>query len=109
MGRLGGGVFLLSVTGPHILPIPYPNLYGRDVTVYLIHVGTITSVLIITPVDLMVPLLESPKIPQFPPPRPLLCGMYPPAGTFSHTLSGSVSYFRLWGGGPLLNQSASVT
>ena len=79
-------------TGPNSLLTPYPNMYGRGVDTAMMHVGTTASVSSMPPVDLMVSLLEYPKITQSPPPLPLLCGVYPPSGTFSLTLSGSVPH-----------------
>ena len=73
---------LPSGTGPGIIPIPSPNMYGRGVSVSLMHVVTTSSVSSIPPVDIIVSLLESPKILQSPTPRHLLCGMYPTSENF---------------------------
>ena len=96
-------------TGPNRLLTPSTNMYGMGVSAALMHVGTTTSVLSIPPVDLIVYLLEYPNMPQSPPPRPLLCGIYPPPRIFLLPLSGSMLYSvcgLLGSGGPLSHQSA---
>ena len=91
------------------LSTPSTNMSGRGVAAALNHVGTTASVSSIPPVDLMVSPVESPSMPQYPPPQPLLCGVYPPSATFVLPLSGCIprsSCDTTGGGDTLLCQSA---
>ena len=75
-------------TGLHSLPTPSPNMSGIGVSDALMHVVTTTSVSSTPLVDLILPPVESPSKPQYPPPQPLLYGVYPMPSTFSLPLSG---------------------
>ena len=102
-------IFIPYGTGPFSLPKSSPNLYKRGVAVSMMHVGTTDSVSSTPPVNLMVSLLASTNMPQYPPTRPLLYGMYPLSVNFSPSLSESVTHAgcgMLGGGGPLSYQSA---
>ena len=57
----------------------------------LMRVGTTASVSSMPPVYMMLYSMESQINPQSPPPRPLICGMYPPPATFVLTFSGFMS------------------
>ena len=111
-GPARGEAVLPSGTGMLSLPTTSTNMYGRGVAVSRMHVGTTASVSSMPIVDLMMSLLESPNIPQSPPPWTLLYAVYPQSGTFSQPFSGSLPHFGcriLGGGGTLLRQSASGT
>ena len=54
----------------------------------LTHVITTTSVLSTPPVDMKVYPVKTQSKPQPTPPRPLLCGRYPPSATFVLPLLG---------------------
>ena len=69
-------------TGTRSLPAISLNLYARGVAAALIRVGTATSVFSMVSIDLLVFLFGYPNMPQYPPPQPLLCSMYPLSRTF---------------------------
>ena len=100
---------ILAGTGPCSLLTPSTNLYAMVVASALILVGTTALLSIIPPVDMLVSLLDSLNMPQSPPPRLLICVVYPPSRTFSLILSGSEPNFgcgMLGGGGWILRKSA---
>ena len=85
------GVGLPTDTFPHSLPKPSPNMYGRDVASALMCVGNTVS-LFIMPLIYMVSPVKSPRKPQYPPPQPLIFGVYPPPTNFSLPFSGCVTH-----------------
>ena len=95
-------------TGPNNLLTYSTNISGMGVAAALMHFGTTDSVSSTNLVYLMVSTVDSPRNTQYPPPRPLLFGVYSTPMTFSLPLSGYVTCSgcgMLSGGDPLLRQS----
>ena len=99
-------------TGPRSPLTPSNNWSGRGVADALPRVGTTDSVLSTPPVYLKVYLVETPRNPQFPPLRPLICRRYPPPSSFGLPLLGCrpcYGYDTARGGDMILHQSSLMT
>ena len=98
--------------GPHSLLTPSPYFSWVDLAAALTRVDTTSSVTSTPLAYLLESPVYSPGKTQYPPPRPLICDMYPPPATFSLHLSGCVPRSRYGPAGsrdPLSRQSALMT